>query len=61
MMYPGTGSADGLKGDHIIIAPPYNITAEQIETIVAAARNAVDSAFKRILAVDVTVPQNLRV
>ena len=60
-MYPGTGSADGLKGDHIIIAPPYNITAEQIETIVAAARNAVDSAFKRILAVDVTVPQNLGV
>ncbi|KAL2045090.1 hypothetical protein ABVK25_012246 [Lepraria finkii] len=52
MMYPGVGSADGRKGDHIIIAPPYTVTAEEIEMIVAAARKAVDSAFKRILAVD---------
>ena len=52
MMYPGVGSADGQKGDHIIIAPPYTVTAEEIEMIVAAARKAVDSAFNRILAVD---------
>lgn len=49
MMYPGTGSVDGRKGDHIIIAPPYTVTAEEIEMIVTAARNAVDSAFQQIL------------
>ena len=49
MLYPGAGSADGLKGDHIIIAPPYNVTTEEIEMIVAAAQKAVNSAFKRIL------------
>lgn len=49
MMYPGMGSADGREGDHIIIAPPYTITTEDIEKIVAAARKAVDSAFERIL------------
>lgn len=49
MMYPGTGSADGLRGDHIIIAPSYNVTNEEIEMIVAAASKAVNSVFGRIL------------
>ena len=51
MTYPGTGSADGLRGDHIIIAPPYNVTNEEIEMIVAAATKAVNSVFGRILQV----------
>ena len=48
MLYPGIGSADGLRGDHIIIAPPYNVTNEEIEMIVAAASSAVKSVFERI-------------
>ncbi|KAF2642141.1 aminotransferase-like protein [Massarina eburnea CBS 473.64] len=32
--YPGTGSADGFKGDHLIIAPPFNVTEDQIKYIV---------------------------
>lgn len=52
MMYPGIGSADGVKGDHTLIAPPYVITAEEIDMIVAAAQKAVNSAFTKILAVD---------
>ena len=53
MLYPGTGSADGLRGDHIIIAPPYNVTPEEIEMIVAAARKAINSAFERVLEIDI--------
>lgn len=49
MMYPGTGSADGTRGDHLIIAPPYNVNTEEIEMIVRAAHKAVDSAFERLL------------
>ena len=52
MLYPGTGSADGVRGDHIIISPPYNVTTEEIEMIVAAAQKAVNSAFERLLLVD---------
>jgi len=48
MMYPGIGSADGRRGDHLIIAPPYNVNAEEVDLIVGAAHKAVVSAFKRI-------------
>jgi adenosylmethionine-8-amino-7-oxononanoate aminotransferase len=32
-VYPGTGSADGINGDHIIIAPAYNITEDDVDEI----------------------------
>ncbi len=48
MMYPGTGGADGKKGDHIMISPPYNITEENLEVIVAGARKVVDTALRKI-------------
>ena len=49
MMYPGTGSADGRKGDHIIISPPYSTTPSGLEMIVAQAYRAVQSAFEQVL------------
>lgn len=33
-LYPGTGSVDGRRGDHILIAPAYTITADEIRQIV---------------------------
>lgn len=34
-MYPGTGSAaDGLAGDHLIIAPPFTITEKEVRWLV---------------------------
>jgi len=32
--YPGGGGADGIKGDHLLLAPPFIITEEQIEKMV---------------------------
>ncbi|KAI0392126.1 exocyst complex protein exo70 [Xylariaceae sp. FL0594] len=32
-VYPGSGTADGVNGDHIIISPPYNITEADVELI----------------------------
>lgn len=32
--YPGGGGADGMKGDHLLLAPPFIITEEQIEKMV---------------------------
>jgi hypothetical protein len=33
-VYPGGGTVDGTNGDHIIIAPAYNITDEEVKLIV---------------------------
>jgi adenosylmethionine-8-amino-7-oxononanoate aminotransferase len=32
-IYPGGGGIDGVRGDHVLIAPPYTVTAAEIETI----------------------------
>jgi adenosylmethionine-8-amino-7-oxononanoate aminotransferase len=32
--YPGGGGADGIRGDHLLLAPPFIITKEQIERLV---------------------------
>ncbi|KXX83450.1 putative aminotransferase YodT [Madurella mycetomatis] len=44
-VYPGTGSADGIRGDHIIIAPPFNVRSEDIEWIVETIGRLVDDFF----------------
>lgn len=33
--YPGAGGADGIKGDHLLLAPPFIITEEQIDKMVS--------------------------
>ena len=49
MLYPGRGSVDGKIGDHVLIAPPYNVTQKQIELIVERSRKAIDAAFSKLL------------
>jgi len=33
-VYPGSGTVDGAKGDHIIVAPPYNMLDEEFEKLI---------------------------
>jgi adenosylmethionine-8-amino-7-oxononanoate aminotransferase len=50
MIYPMTGTADGRQGDHVIIAPAYNVTADEVDEIVKrfiAALAAVPSVAAR--------------
>lgn len=47
MTYPGAGTADGVNGDHIILAPPYTVTAEDVEYIVATISRVVVSYFSQ--------------
>ncbi|MBO1073790.1 aspartate aminotransferase family protein [Roseomonas marmotae] len=42
LCYPGGGTADGLHGDHALLAPPYTATEEEIDIIVDAMGQAVD-------------------
>jgi adenosylmethionine-8-amino-7-oxononanoate aminotransferase len=44
-IYPGTGTLDGLRGDHIIVAPPYITTDAELDDIVARLGDAVDAAL----------------
>ena len=46
--YPGGGTADGRRGDHVLLAPPYISTADEIDMIVERLGVAVDSAVKGI-------------
>jgi adenosylmethionine-8-amino-7-oxononanoate aminotransferase len=34
LIYPGCGTADGLAGDHILLAPPYTVTDDELVQIV---------------------------
>ena len=45
MCYPSGGTIDGKQGDHILIAPPFIVTAPDIEMIVERLGDAVDAAI----------------
>ena len=46
--YPGGGTADGRSGDHVMLAPPYIATPEDIDMIVERLGSAVDTALRSI-------------
>ena len=39
--YPGGGGADGVRGDHILLAPPFVITEKQIDQLVGILDEAI--------------------
>lgn len=45
MCYPGGGTIDGRRGDHILLAPPYIITPDQIGELVNKLGAAIDAAI----------------
>jgi adenosylmethionine-8-amino-7-oxononanoate aminotransferase len=44
-VYPGAGSEDGIRGDHIIVSPAFNVRPEEIEWIVDTVGRLVDDFF----------------
>lgn len=48
--YHGQGTMDGVKGDHLIVAPGYNITRDEIEMIVERLVKAIESTFEAMKA-----------
>ena len=43
--YPMGGTIDGKRGDHVILAPPYIVTAAEVDMIVERFGDAVDAAL----------------
>jgi adenosylmethionine-8-amino-7-oxononanoate aminotransferase len=46
--YPAGGTVDGCSGDHVLLAPPYIATSDDIDVIVDRLGHAVDSALKSV-------------
>ncbi|KAI1264251.1 pyridoxal phosphate-dependent transferase [Xylariaceae sp. FL1019] len=49
-VYPSSGTADGVNGDHIIISPAYNITKDDVEKIATTVQRLVVDYFARKIA-----------
>ena len=43
LIYPSGGTVDGRSGDHILLAPPYNATDEELEVIVDLLGETLDA------------------
>ena len=46
--YPMGGTIDGKHGDHVILSPPYIVTARDVEMIVERFGTAVDEVFANL-------------
>ncbi len=45
LIYPGGGTVDGRSGDHILLAPPYNVSDDELDMIVELLGETVDSVL----------------
>lgn len=46
--YPGGGTVDGVRGDHVLLAPPYIASADEIDLIVDKLGTAVDKSLRSV-------------
>jgi adenosylmethionine-8-amino-7-oxononanoate aminotransferase len=44
MVYPTGGTVDGVRGDHVLLAPPFIVDADMVDTIVERLGEAIDAA-----------------
>lgn len=49
-IYPGTGTVDGRTGDHVLLAPSYRATKEDVETIVGLTEKVIKEIFEKAMA-----------
>lgn len=47
MIYPMGGTVDGVRGDHVLLAPPFIVTETEIDEIVERLGDALDAALAR--------------
>lgn len=47
--YPGSGSADAVRGDHVQITPPINITTSEVDELCAGLEEAIKRTCAQVL------------
>ncbi len=45
--YPASGTADGVAGDHVLLAPPFNISDDELTTLVERLGRSIEEALAR--------------
>lgn len=45
LVYPGGGTIDGRNGDHVLLAPPYNVTDDELDMIVDLLGQTMESVL----------------
>ena len=48
IVYPNGGGADGERGDHVLVAPPFIVDAAVVETIVERLGEAIEAAVESV-------------
>ncbi|KAI3554533.1 aminotransferase class-III [Colletotrichum abscissum] len=48
-LYPGAGTVDGSRGDHVLLAPPFTTTEEELRKICSVFREALEEIEAEIL------------
>ena len=46
--YPATGTADGVSGDHVLLAPPFIVTEHEVDEICERIHQAIDAAISTV-------------
>ncbi|TKJ32159.1 aspartate aminotransferase family protein [bacterium (candidate division B38) B3_B38] len=47
LLMPGSGTADGVEGDHLVIAPPFTITTEELDLLLDLLESSLREWWKR--------------
>jgi len=55
-LYPGSGTVDGVVGDHVIVSPPFNVTSGEIDKIVVLLTQVIEDVFNTTDVLGVKVP-----
>lgn len=48
-VYPGSATADGVRGDHVLLAPPFNVTEEQLDHMCAVLGAAIEEVEGEVM------------
>lgn len=48
LLYPGSGCADGKRGDHLMVAPPFVATREELEVIVETLGRVIEEVWGEV-------------
>ncbi|KAE8147477.1 pyridoxal phosphate-dependent transferase [Aspergillus avenaceus] len=50
-LYAAGGCVEGTRGDHVLLAPPYNVTREEIDIIVETTARVLEHVFTKVVKV----------
>ncbi len=48
LSYPSQGCVDGIRGDHILLAPPYTVTDEELDIIIEKTLNSLNNQLSKM-------------